>query len=234
MENDPTIECPPGQINAERAQSIYYEAFLRCFEFIVFNRIIGNIYEFGTYKGFTARILASLIRGFQYPGNLFLFDSFEGLPEIESEVDKRSYEVSIYQVWGKGSMRLEPGIENRIKEALTEILPPERVTITKGYFENTLEQFLPNEKAAILHIDCDLYASTITVLEKALDKNVLQDGTLLLFDDFNCGCANPTLGERKALDDFLARQKTFTCSHFFNYGWNASAFILHAASESVR
>jgi hypothetical protein len=129
-------------------------------------------------------------------------------------------------------MRPEQGIENRIKEALAEILPPERVAIIRGYFENTLEQYLPNEKAAILHIDCDLHASTMTVLEKALEKNVLQDGTLLLFDDFNCGRGNPMLGERKALADFLACQKTFSCSRFFNYGWNGGAFIVHVASES--
>lgn len=230
MEDDPTIECPPGHVDAQRAHNVYFEAFMRCFEFVAFNRIIGNIYEFGTYKGFTARIFATLIRGFQYPGNLFLFDSFEGLPEIDSEVDKKSYEVAVYQVWEKGSMRLEQGVGNRIREALSEILPPERVTITKGYFEDTLDRFLPNERAAILHIDCDLYASAMTVLEKVMEKNVLQDGTLLLFDDYNSGRANPRLGERKALADFLQNQKTFTCSHFFNYGWSGSAFIIHAGA----
>ena len=51
-----------------------------------------------------------------------------------------------------------------------------RLTITKGYYENTLDTHLPKTKVALAHIDCDLYSSAKYVLDKLLARGLLQDG----------------------------------------------------------
>ena len=62
-----------------------------------------------------------------------------------------------------------------------------------------------NCKAAIVHLDCDLYISTKQVLDGLDRHGVMQDGTVLMFDDWNCHRANPAFGQRGALALFLAR-----------------------------
>ena len=52
----------------------------------------------------------------------------------------------------------------------------------------------------------------------------------MLMDDYNCNAANPTMGERKALTDFLADNPKWTASPWFAYGWHGHAFFLHDAT----
>ena len=80
---------------------------------------------------------------------------------------------------------------------------------------------------AILHIDADLYSSARFVLQFLADANLLRDGGVLLMDDFNCNAANPNMGERKALTDFLADNPKWTASPWFAYGWHGQAYFLH-------
>ncbi|MEM6384554.1 MAG: hypothetical protein AAF739_17965, partial [Pseudomonadota bacterium] len=83
-------------------------------------------------------------------------------------------------------------------------------------------------KAAIVHLDCDLYQSTVECFDALVRDDVLQDGTILLFDDWNCNRGNPLFGQRRAFDEFLAKNADrFSASHFYNYGHNCSAWILH-------
>ena len=56
------------------------------------------------------------MKGFNFLTNFYLFDSFIGLPEIISNVDKLSYEVDINKAWAKARMKLKPGIENLIQK----------------------------------------------------------------------------------------------------------------------
>jgi O-methyltransferase len=57
---------------------------------------------------------------------------------------------------------------------------------------------------------------------------VLQDGTVLTFDDWNCNRANPAFGQRRAFREFLETHPAkYSASHYLNYGFNCAAFILH-------
>ena len=124
-------------------------------------------------------------------------------------------------------MKPEQGVEVRIREALLEILRPDQLHIIKGYFEDTLDTNLPNSRAALIHVDCDLYASAKYVLQKVMERNLFQDGCLLLFDDFNCNRGNPMMGERRALREAFHGQSRFSYSPFITYGWHGQAFIVH-------
>ncbi|MGH8643560.1 MAG: TylF/MycF/NovP-related O-methyltransferase, partial [Gammaproteobacteria bacterium] len=80
---------------------------------------------------------------------------------------------------------------------------------------------------ALVHIDCDLYQSTVEVLWSLYRMDVFQDGCVLMFDDWNCNKASLNYGERRAFREFIEGQERFAHSPFFTYGFNGAAFFLH-------
>jgi hypothetical protein len=61
---------------------------------------------------------------------------------------------------------------------------PSNVKLVKGLFSESLPAFLEehDEPVAFLHIDCDLYTSTTTVLSHLPSR--VKSGTIILFDEF--------------------------------------------------
>jgi O-methyltransferase len=219
----------------ERANAVYGEAFRRAFEYVYGSGLPGAVAEFGTYMGFTARLLASLIREFggdgDYPGhpqqNLYLYDSFAGFPESTDPIDVESYELQEGH-WLGGSESVPQGTELRILDHLSTILPRERIRLVKGFYTETIARAPLPEKVAVLHLDCDLYASTRLVLESLLAGGNLQDGCVIFCDDYNCNRANPEQGQRRALRDVFGQPDSpYHLGDFFPYGWHGRAFFLH-------
>lgn len=113
--------------------------------------------EFGTYKGESINFCSSLIPEAKFYG----FDSFEGLP-------------GSFSIWKRGRFD--------IKGKLPKV--NKNVSLIKGYFNETLPKFLEEhkEKAAFIHIDCDLYSSTKTVFDNIYDRIV--PNTVIQFDEY--------------------------------------------------
>lgn len=231
-DEDLTEKCfifPDG----ERAARFYRDAIQRAFDFIVFGGVDGDVYEFGMLAGWTARHLAEEMRDRRYLATLRLFDSFDGLPPKKGHVDLQSYDVRRC-IWRDNMAfsddfirELGEPIDSHIARNLQSVLSAERLKIVRGFFSDTLRTNL-GSKAALVHLDCDFYSSTIEVLNGLASGGILQDGTVLLFDDWNCNKANPNFGQRRAFHEFLEREKgQFSASHFFNYGYNCACFILH-------
>ncbi|MEE8507254.1 MAG: TylF/MycF/NovP-related O-methyltransferase [Kiloniellales bacterium] len=228
---DLTTECfiLPDPV---RADSIYREAIRRCLEFVAYGGIVGEVLEFGVLAGWTARIFAETMRDLHYLGDLYLFDTFKGLPRDKHAVDTSSHDVG-RGVWRDGMdisiLAEEVGepIDEHVRRSLSTVISPQRIKVLRGLFADTLERPL-DCKAAVVHLDCDLYGSTREVLDGLARHDVLQDGTVLMFDDWNCNRANPAFGQRRAFAEFMERNgKHYTASHSMNYGFNSAAFILH-------
>jgi O-methyltransferase len=217
-----------------RARAVHGEAYRRAIEFVTIGGVVGDVLEFGVLGGWSARLLCEIMRDTFNLNNIRLFDSFEGLPDITSAVDRDSYEIGGRNIWGD-KMRFPADFlrqfgqphQLHIRDRLAEIVRPERIFLHVGYYADSLQKPL-NVKAAVVHLDCDLYQSTVDVLWGLFNQDALQDGCVLLFDDWNCNRANPNYGERRALREFLEGQKRFSASPWFTYGYNAAAFILHA------
>lgn len=221
-------EIPPRKhyIEAKRIP-IYTGAFERAFEFIARARVWGDIAEFGTCTGVTAKIIAERMNDWGYSTHLHLFDSFEGLPEIDSEVDLTSYEVKDFKHWASGGMAPPSYTVEGIRNTISKIIPPNHLFIHKGFFSETFnEDTLPN-KLSIIHIDCDLYQSALEVLTRVFEYGLIQDGTMILFDDYNCNRAHPNYGERLAFREVLEKNTHFEAELFYFYGWHGAAFIIH-------
>jgi O-methyltransferase len=221
-------------IDPERGKAMYKEAFLRAYEYVTAAGLLGDVMEFGVLSGFTARLQCEIMRDLMIWKDVHLFDSFEGLPDYTSAVDRESYDIAVRNVWAD-RMRfpdefvrdnLGSPVDVHIAARLAEVVSPDRIHVYRGFFAQTLAG-LPPVKAAVVHIDCDLYQSTREVLEALFAKDVLQDGCVLLFDDYNCFRANPNFGERRAFREFLEGQQRFSSSPFFTYGFNGAAFFLH-------
>jgi hypothetical protein len=218
-----------------RARAIHLEAYKRALEFVTIGGIPGDVMEFGVLGGWSSRILCEVMRDVFNLNSIHLFDSFDGLPEYESQVDRDSYEISGRNVWSD-KMRFPKDFLERfgqphyshIREKLSEIIRPERIVLHSGYYSETLKA-PPKTKASVVHFDCVLYQSTIEVFDGLFAGDCLQDGTVLLFDDWNCNKANPNFGQRRALKEFLDKQSKFSATAWYTYGYNGAAFILHAA-----
>jgi hypothetical protein len=132
--------------------------------------------ECGVYHGRSLRVMKD-----RSELHIHGFDSFEGLPEAWGHLPSGSYST-------EGAMpELGPGI-----------------TLHKGWFEQTLPTFVADrsrDHAALVHIDCDLYSSTVTVLETL--KPMFRSGTILVFDDL-LGFPDYRQHELRALEEFIA------------------------------
>lgn len=190
--------------------------FLSIARFAHINRPIdGYYFEFGSHEGRTMRLAWRHFRhlfNWQYVA----FDSFEGLPEIE-EIDRQA-------IWAKG--RLATDEDRFIKLVTSSGMPRNRLTTVKGFFDKSLttelQQLLLPRKAAVVYVDCDLYMSTVPVLE--FIKPFLQIGTVIVFDDWNCFYGNPDQGERLAWREFREENPTLKFEPFVSTN-EAQSFI---------
>lgn len=121
--------------------------------------------EFGVYKGVSAKYLLRYLKN-----NLYLFDSFEGLPEDWKFKDGR-----IWNDRKKGYFNLKNNIPK---------FNNERAIIKKGWFKETIPQFVKEHKnpLGLIHIDCDIYSSTKDIFDNL--NPLIIPGTIIVFDEY--------------------------------------------------
>lgn len=77
---------------------------------------------------------------------------------------------------------------------------PDNGTLVVGWFKDTMPNFDYGKAVAkYLHIDCDVYESTVDILSNSVGKIV--SGTVITFDDY-CNHPNWRQGEWKAWQEF--------------------------------
>jgi len=167
--------------------------------------ITGDVVECGVYNGGSASILASACIRSPLNRNIWLFDSFEGLPEpcIEDGIKSIGWKG-----WCHGDLA-------RVNTILSELsIPESRVRIVKGWFQDTFPSVQIHD-IALLHIDADWYESVKLCLEKFYDS--VRPGGFVVIDDYG-----HWEGSRKATDEFLERRGIdielvrvgYTCRYF--------------------
>jgi hypothetical protein len=167
--------------------------------------IEGDIVEFGTATGVTARTIARAMLAAEMARPikiLHLFDSFVGLPEPPSPVDINSFEVRT-GIWAPGTCRLLT--KDELFSFCSILLGQERVVIHQGLSSNMVPKLSPAQKFAFVYFDGDLYQSTIDAIGGLLKAGAISNGAVICFHDWNCGQADPDFGERRAWAE-LSRQ----------------------------
>ena len=163
--------------------------------------------EFGVYKGDSINHFAEASPDVTWYG----FDSFEGLPEAWTLGAK----AGAFSIGGH-----LPSVRGNVR-------------LTKGFFENTLPGFVAQHagaKIALLHIDCDLYSSTVTILRNVAD--MLAPGTIIIFDEL-INYHGWEEGEFKAFMEFVATRKlAFEYVAYNRTGGQVAVRILDAAPRA--
>lgn len=139
----------------------YWEYMRFCISQVTVN---GLWMEFGVGMGSTIDFIADHAFGRTIVG----FDSFEELAEDWKLSDTLTY--------------------LKAHSHLSGTIPPlksKQVRLVRGYFEETLPDFLErnDQPCAFVHIDCDLYNSTLFVLRNLHAHHKLVRGTIILFDE---------------------------------------------------
>ena len=191
--------------------------------FAAAHQLEGDYLEFGVFEGDGFIKAFHLSKRYAHINKMrfYAFDSFRGLPEITG-VDANGY-----QMFTKG--QLDCSLERFKKIISKNGVDLQRVTIIPGYYKeilnNETKKNLPLKKAAIVYIDCDLYESTIPVLDFVTDY--IQDGTIIIFDDWFLFKGHPDRGEQRAFREWLDKNKHIRVSEYNKFGWYGNSFIVH-------
>jgi O-methyltransferase len=187
------------------------------FSYLRSEGVDGDYAEFGVSTGRTfveAWRVAQGIGGGRR--RFFAFDSFAGLPEPEGGDATGRF------VAGEFSQDRE-SLEARMRRAR---IPPSDVHVVDGFFEQSLADpdRIPLQEIALAWVDCDLYTSTVPVLDYLTPR--LAQGAILLFDDWFCFKGDFSKGEAKACSEWLERNPGITLVPWRQHHWASQAFIV--------
>ena len=209
-------------------------------QFVTWNQIPGDYCEFGVYQGDTFAVayhtLCGLRRRHSHQGFLgesnapeyrqwledrprfIAFDSFEGLPAGtgERQVD---YKVGAFAC-GEDDFRRNISRQNvDLNDVIT----------VKGFYDQSLnagtKQRHKISKVSVALIDCDLYESTVPVLDFLID--LVQQGTILIFDDWFRFKGNPNCGEQRAFREWQKRNPHLELIEYWREGPQAVSFLVN-------
>ena len=146
----------------------------------------GAVAEFGVYSGGSAYIMSVFLAAHAPGKRLYLFDSFEGLPE-KGSMDGDTY--STCKGWYQDDY-------DDVAKTFSNF--PD-VKIHPGMFANHVAI---DFDLCFAHIDCDLFESTSEAIRLMAPR--LVSGGKIVFDDYN---TTDWPGVRKAADRYLSMER---------------------------
>lgn len=189
------IVQPFTLVGPERIRSLYDLA-----RRIEAEKIPGDVVECGVCNGGTAAILAHFATHSRLERTVWLFDSFEGMPQPSDEDEKEALAHVGKEVGDIEKVRL---VLRLVGADIT------RVRIVKGWFQDTFRT-VTIPKIALLNIDADWYESVKLCLETFYDAVV--PGGFISIDDYGhwTGC-------KRAVDEFFAEHHLSYDLHYVDY-----------------
>ena len=153
--------------------------------------ISGDVVEFGCFVSTTSVFLAKEIEKWNTEKMLWLYDSFEGLPE-----KSREDENSLGEVFKKGELlATKKQLIANLRKSGARKMPK----ITKGWFSELSKEQIPNE-ISFAFLDGDYYLSILDPLNLIWEN--LESGAIIVVDDYG----NQALpGASKAVDEWAKK-----------------------------
>lgn len=140
--------------------------------------------EVGVYKGGTAKLLAKMVPP---SSQLFLFDTFQGMPPADSYKDRHK----------EGDFNDTSLC--RVQSLLLKNACFQNFSLYKGIFPRENSEYIEQLSFAFVHLDVDIYTSVKECLEFFLPRMV--PGGVIVLDDYN----EPNCpGAKLATDEFCA------------------------------
>ena len=184
----------------------------------------GSYLEFGVFTGSSFNYAMKVNKRIEKLGyknmdcEFIGFDSFQGFGDIKKDDEHPNYKDHVFIVNEKKVLR---NIEKCAKK--------QKFRIIKGFYQDTIEnkttKDLTIDKARIVMIDCDLKEPTRLALE--FIKPSIQEGTIILFDDYAFFKGSKDKGECGAFNDFRKRYPEILFRKIFYYGYGSRAYIAY-------
>lgn len=216
-------EIAYNQMNRQKEKAVF---FMRTFDFLTDNRMIGDYYEFGCHRCRTFRMALTEARRHNLDDTKFIaFDSFDGLPEPQYDgID----------IWKRGALTTsELDFMSMVKEQGHYL---ENVSTIKGFYDESLSTSLQKKlietgrKPMLINIDCDLYESAVPVLK--FIEPLLQEGTVIYIDDIFAGYkGSPIKGVARAFNEFRKNTNWKFVKHL-DIGWFGRSYIAYQENEA--
>ena len=184
-------------IGYKRLNNIHF-----CIENILKHDIEGDFIETGVYRGGATIFMAYLNKHYNLNKKVFVADSFKGLP-CPDDRDKFDNGLQNHCL-GDFSVSLDS-----VKKNFEDFnLLDDNIIFIEGFFDTSLKN-ADIGKLSILRLDCDLYSSTMEVLDILYDKVSL--GGYIIVDDMCLpGC-------NKAIVDFRNKKNIQSEIHIIDW-----------------
>jgi O-methyltransferase len=163
--------------------------------------IAGAIVECGVWKGGSmAAIARTLLQLQDVRRDLYLFDTFEGMPEpTTKDIDYSGKHAAEVLKEDSGSRCADAPLE-RVKEVLYGTgYPRERIHFVRGKVEETIPASAP-DSISLLRLDTDWYTSTTHELVHLFPR--LAQAGVIIIDDYG-----HWRGSREACDEYFAKNR---------------------------
>jgi len=175
-------------------------ALFNAVKYISAANIKGAVVECGVWKGGSSMLAArTLLQEGEQNRQLYLYDTFTGMPAPSKEDKINHSGEPLYQRWEKTPNWWASGIEEVQENMKSTGYPQKHVHLIKGKVEQTLQKYVP-DSIALLRLDTDWYESTRVELETLYP--LLQAGGVLILDDYG-----HFTGAKKAVDDYFAHRQ---------------------------
>jgi hypothetical protein len=175
--------------SVERLYDLY-----KTVEYVVKAKIPGAICECGVWEGGSVMLIALALKQFGDTDRLLqLYDTFEGLPPPDPNIDIDLLGIAANDQWKPGWA--EARID-KVKQNMASVEYPGDMHFIKGLVEDTLK-YAAEDQYAIARLDTDWYASSKVCVEELWPRIAV--GGFLILDDYG-----HWIGQRKATDDFFA------------------------------
>lgn len=142
-----------------------------------------QIAEFGVGRGGSAILLSWLVS--KYGGHLFLYDVFGQIPsptDLDGIQAKERYNFIIDQENNDYYGNI-PNLIKLIQSEIGEVCDLNHVSFIVGKYEDTLNVKSNDHEFDLIHIDCDWYESSKSVLNY-LKRNI-NSGAIIQIDDYS-------------------------------------------------
>jgi O-methyltransferase len=222
-------------------KDVRYEMCSRAIRFINYELVPGDILEFGVYSGRSLSMfahaheqyLSKVIHKCDLPRKIIGLDSFQGLP-IDTDAHPRwskgmfAKNHSAHPTIGQG----EPVTPDAVCTFFSKIGLDKPHVISGEYSSPEVRSQLSaiSKAIALVHIDCDLYESTLVALQ--LVEDMLQEGCIMMFDDWFNYKADSSKGEQKAVNQWLQASK-WELMPYHPYGTFCMSFIVRPRKSST-
>lgn len=167
-----------------------------CIETLLREDVPGDFMEAGVWRGGACIYMRGVLKAYGVTDrHVWVADSFEGMPKVD--VSSSPLDASWAESAGGIAVPVDEVRANFQRFGLLDA----QVHFLKGWFAESLPN-APVAALALLRLDCDLYRSTLDVLEAMYDR--VSPGGFVIVDDYEWKSCSTAIAEFRAVRNITA------------------------------